>query len=513
MKKIFSVAFILFLVPGWGSALDSKTITLIHSNDTHGTYKPRKIKWDGQERLIGGMESVSHYLNAIRESDRDIMLIDLGDLLTGTLAAEIRYQGVIGGAMIEFLNRLGYEVWCYGNHEFDRGQQTALGLSKLAKFPTVMANLVYKKNGRLFPAEPYHIFGKAGLRVGIIAVMEENFLLEVQKEHVEGLDILPIVPTLNSYIPEIDKRSDLIIVLFHGPFKEGLRIAESVGGIDVVLVASEDGEFEEINGVLVKSTLGHQRTLGYLKLEVEDDRVVNHQEELIWLWADIRLNPSPQVSALVKEVDAAIQSDYARVIGEAKKDLDRRDYPMENAPVEMALGNWITDAMRWKTGAQIGLHNSGGIRAGILAGPVTKEDVFNVSPFHSTLILFKLTGQQLKDVLERDVERGMDRLQVSGLRYTYYPKQSRPYGKRVTSIEIDGEVLVKEGEILFPKRVYTAVSNNYLVGHAEDKYFGFLAKEAKDTGFILYQVLMEWLEKHKVLDYGIEERITEINLD
>jgi 5'-nucleotidase/UDP-sugar diphosphatase len=513
MKKTFLITLILFLVQGWNLPLGSKTITLIHSNDTHGTYKPNEIRWDDQVRLVGGMESVSHYINAVRESEKDIMLIDLGDILTGTLAVEIRYQGVVGGAMIEFLNRLGYEVWCYGNHEFDRGQQTALGLSKLADFPTVMSNLVYKKNNQLFPAEPYHIFDKAGLKVGIIAVMEEDFLLEVQKEYVEGLDVLPIIPTLNSYIPGMDKRSDLIIVLFHGPFEEGLRIAERVGGIDVILVASEDGKFEETNGVLVKSTLGHQRTLGYLKLEVKDDRVVSYEEKLIWLWADVCLDPLPQVSALVKEIDAAIQSDYARVIGEAKKDLNKRDYPMGNASVEMALGNWITDVMRWKTGAQIGLHNSGGIRAGILAGPITREDVFNVSPFHSTLVLFELTGQQLKDMLERDVERGMDRLQVSGLRYRFYPKQSRPYGKRITSIEIDEDVLVKEGEVIFPKKVYTVVSNNYVVGHAEDKFLGFPVEQTKDTGFILYQVLMEWLERHKVLDHSIEGRIAEINLD
>ena len=510
MKKTFSVALILFLVSGWGLSLDSKTITLIHSNDTHGTYKPNKIKWDNQERLIGGMESVSHYINAIKERERDTMLIDLGDILTGTLAAEIRYQGVIGGAMMEFLNRLGYDAWCYGNHEFDRGQQNALALSKLARFPTVMANLVYKKNGRLFPGEPYHIFDKAGLKVGIIAVMEENFLLEVQKESVKGLDVLATVPTLNSYVPEIDKKSNLIVVLMHGPFEEGLKIAENVGGIDVVLVASEDGKFEVVNGVLVKSTFGHQRTLGYLRLEVDSDRVISYEEKLIWLWADVSLNPSPQVPALVKEVDASIQADYARVIGEAKKDLSKKEYPMENAPVEIALGNWITDAMRWKTGARIGFHNTGGIRSGILAGPVTKEDVFNVSPFHSTLVMFRLTGQQIKDVLERDVERNMDRLQVSGLKYKYYPKQAKPYGERVASIEIDGEVLVKKGKVLLPKKVYTAVSNNYLMGHAEDKYFGFSVEETKDTGFILCQVLVEWLERHKVLDYGMEERIVEI---
>jgi 2',3'-cyclic-nucleotide 2'-phosphodiesterase (5'-nucleotidase family) len=456
------------------------------------------------------MEAASHYISALRKKEEATLLIDLGDISTGTLAAEIEYQGVIGGAMMEFLNRLGYEVWCYGNHEFDRGKQTALGLSKLAGFPTVMANIVSKRDRKLFPAEPFHIFDKADLQVAIIAVMEENFLLEVRKESVKGLDVLPVVTTLNSYIPEMDKRSDLIVVLMHGPFEEGTRIAESVEGIDVVLVASEDGKFEEVNGVLVKSTFGHQRTLGYLKLEVEEDRVVSYEEKLVWLWADHGIHPSPQVSALVKEVDASIQADYTRIIGEAKVGLNKMDYPVEKASVEMALGDWITDAMRWKTGAQIGFQNSGGIRAGIPAGHITKEDVFNVSPFYSTLVLFKLTGQQLKDVLERDVERGKDRIQVSGLRYRYYPKTARLYGERVFHVEIDGEILVKNGESLIPKKVYTVVSNDYLVGHAEDKYFGFPAVPAKDTGLILNKVLMEWIQKHKVLDYCKEGRIVEI---
>lgn len=509
MKKTFSAALVLLLIFGWSCHPSPRTITLIHSNDTHGMYKPEKMKWNDEERWVGGMEAASHYINQIRKKEKNMLLIDLGDILTGTLAAELKYQGVIGGAMMAFLNRLGYSVWCYGNHEFDRGQETALGLAELANFPTVMANIVYKEDKKLFPAEPYHIFDMEGLKVAIIAVMEENFLLEVQKECVEGLEVLPIISTLHSYILEMDKKSDLIVVLMHGPFDEGVRIAKNVRGVDVVLVAAEDGKFEDIDGVLVKSTIGHQRTLGYLKLEVDDDRVTGYKEKLIWLWADVRLSPSAQVSALVKEIDASIKEEYAKVIGEARVGLNRRTYPAEAVPVENALGNWMTDVMRWKTGAQIGFHNSGGIRAGIDAGPITKEEVFNVSPFHSTLILFKLTGQQLKDILEQDVERGLDRLQVSGLRYQYYPKEARPFGERVNFVEVNGEVLVKNGKVLYPEKVYTAVSNDYLVGHADDKYFGFPVEERRNTGFILYQVLMEWLEKNKVLDYRIEGRIIE----
>jgi hypothetical protein len=70
--------------------------------------------------------------------------------------------------------------------------------------------------------------------------------------------------------------------------------------------------------------------------------------------------------------------------------------------------------------------------------------------------------------------------------------------------------LVKKGKILWPEKVYTIVSNNYLVGHAKEKYLGFPVAAPKDTGVLLDIVLMEWLDKYKVLNYEIEERIVEI---
>ncbi len=508
-KRLFAILAFIFIC-GPICPLYPKSITLLHSNDTHGTFKPNKIKVKGAERWVGGMETASHYINKIRAEEENVLLIDLGDLMTGTLAAQIEYRGVPGGAMIEFLNRLDYDVWCYGNHDFDKGQSHALELRNLANFPTVMANIVYKENGQLFPAEPYYILERGGLKIGIIAVMWETFLIEVLKERIKGLDILPTIPILQAYVPLLDKQTDLIIVLVHGWFDEAVKIAKNIEGIDVVLAASEDGKFEEINGVLVKSTYGHQRTLGFLRLEVESDKVKSYEEKLIWLWADIDLKPSLEVSALIKEIDASIESEYNEVIGEAKAEFIQKSYSIKDAPVENALGNWITDVMRWKTGAQIGLHNNGGIRAGIRLGPITKADIFNVSPFYNTLVIIEITGKQLKDALEHDIERGWDRLQVSGLKYQYFPKETKPYGERVDYIEVNGEVLVKEGKVLLPRNAYTVVSNDYIVSHSDDKYFGFPVACRKDTGFVLREVLIEWLKKYRVLDYKFEKRIQEI---
>jgi hypothetical protein len=66
------------------------------------------------------------------------------------------------------------------------------------------------------------------------------------------------------------------------------------------------------------------------------------------------------------------------------------------------------------------------------------------------------------------------------------------------------------GKILLPKKKFRVVSTDYVVGHAEDKYFGFPVKQAKDTQFPLDQTLVEWLVEFKVLDYSFEPRIIRI---
>lgn len=510
MKKGLGLLAIVFFVPGFVCPLHSEEIVILHSNDTHSVYKPYRIKVDGLERSIGGMEAASHYINAIRAREASVLLIDKGDILTGTLAAEIVHRGAAGGVMIEFLNRLGYDVWCYGNHDFDKGQENAIALSRLAEFPTVMANIVYRENGRLLPADPYHFFDVGKVKVGVIAVMQENFLTEVQKTKIDGLAVLPILPTLKAYVPVLGVQADLVIVLYHGRFDQAVEIAKSVPGVDIVLSASEDGRFENVNGVLVQSTFGHQRTLGYLKVKVDQGRVVGYEQDLIWLWADGELKPSACVLDLIKEVEASIGTEYAKVIGRAGADYIVRDHLIKNAHVESALGNWITDVMRWKTSASIALHNTGAIRAGLSAGPVTRADVFKVAPLQNRLVVFELSGAQIKDLLEFDVERGWDRLQVSGLTYRYCSRDAKPYGARVSFLEVNGEVVVKNGELRLPDKRYAVVSNDYLVGHAKEKYFGFAVDAPRDTSFPLDITLMEWLEEFKVIDHRIEDRIVQI---
>jgi len=482
-----------------------KSVTLIFTNDIHGVYKPYQIDCFEESRLVGGMEALSHYIKEILEKDENIILIDSGDLMTGTLASQKEYKGVYGGAMIEFLNMLAYDIRCPGNHGFDLGVENVIASIDLTEFPVIMSNLIFKDTKELIAPSAYHIISKDGIRIGFLAVMEENFFEEVKRENTTNIELLPIIPTLDQYVSKIRPITDLIVVLSHAPFSTGEKIAHQVPGIDVVLVADEEGRFRESNGVLIKSTYGHLRTFGYLNLKFNGGTIKDFNEDLKWLWADVKMNPSPEVSKMVSSIDSVISDEYLQKFGRALRDMVNKSDNVENP-----LGNWITDALRWKTEAQIGLYNSRGIRNSIKAGWITGKDIFEVTPFYNEVVMFQITGEQLKNTFEKDIERGRDRLQVSGLRYEYFSKDRRPFGKRVWMLEVDGEKIVVDGELISPEKKFSAVSNDYLVSQAESKYIGYSVGEISKTGLTMNQVLTSWLKKFHDLDYTTENRIEKI---
>jgi 2',3'-cyclic-nucleotide 2'-phosphodiesterase (5'-nucleotidase family) len=501
-KKLLIVyaAILLCITCGYaGDTAKRNDITLLFTNDIHGVFNPYHIEKEGWHRLVGGMEALSHYVNKIRSDDPEAVLIDCGDVMTGSLATKLKYKGVKGGFMAEFLNRIPYSLCVPGNHAFDLGRANAEELMKLYRCPVVLSNLIEEKTGKPF-ALPLHIMEAGGVKVGVTAVMEESFPLEVDPDRIQGLRILPIEKALKRYLPILEKESDIIVVISHAKQNVGRSIARKFPEIDAVLVASEEGRFDMVKGTPVKSTLGHLRTLGYLKLQVRKNNVRVQKEDLIWLWADKDLEPRPDITALKAELNTMIKAGYTRVLGTAVCSMQK-----DHRIVESSLGDWITDVMRWKTGTEIGFQNSGGIRANIEPGPVTIQDILHVSPFENTLVTFKISGKQLKILLENDIVRGHDRLQVSGMVYSYFPSK-RP-GARVWRITVGDHLVVDKGRILDPDIVFTAVSNDYLVEQAEAKYFGFKPADIQDTGFLLNETLCEWMEKFEILDYKPGERI------
>ena len=145
---------------------------------------------------------------------------------------------------------------------------------------------------------------------------------------------------------------------------------------------------------------------------------------------------------------------------------------------ETNLGDLCADAYRQVLGADIGIVNGGGVRAGIKTGNITYNDTLTVHPFGNMGCVVEVTGQQIKDALEM-ASRNYPKesggfLQVSGLKYTI--KTSVPSSVQVDEkgnfVKVTGAYRVADIMIgdspLDTSKVYTVASHNYMLKMAGD---------------------------------------------
>jgi len=176
--------------------------------------------------------------------------------------------------------------------------------------------------------------------------------------------------------------------------------------------------------------------------------------------ASDELEPHPVVTAKFAAYRARFPV-VDEVIGRTTERLTRR-YNEESA-----LGSLFADILRDHGRTDIAFVHSGGIRADLPAGEVTREDLLDAFPFIDYVTTLRMSGEQILDVLEQSftLERGV--LQVSGMNVTY--DVGRSVGERVIAVNIGGEPLE-------PSALYTVTTFDFLASGA-DLYSGFLGAE------------------------------------
>ena len=134
----------------------------------------------------------------------------------------------------------------------------------------------------------------------------------------------------------------------------------------------------------------------------------------------------------------------------------------------MAEYNLVADAVREAYQTEIEMENLGGVRSPLVRGPITVGDLIDVDPFTNTVVTFKISGRDLKQILKRF------RPAVSGVRY-------RLNEGELTELTVGGEPVDEA-------RIYTGATNSYFAPRAlKDIPY-------TDTGKPRLQVLMDYVK-------------------
>ncbi len=232
--SIFGAGLLIPNYQSFGAQLER--LTILHTNDMHSRIEPFPSD-NNRYAGLGGMAKRATLIAKVREEEKNVLLLDAGDIFQGT-----PYFNFFGGELeFKLMSQMGYDASTIGNHDFDNGIN---GLAKMlphAKFPFLSANYDFGANRLKEKFDPYKIFQKGNIKVGVFGL---GIQLEglVNANLSEGTKYLDPVGIANEMVQTLQqKQCDLIICLSHLGYKyQGNKIsdhslAEKVDGIDLII--------------------------------------------------------------------------------------------------------------------------------------------------------------------------------------------------------------------------------------------------------------------------------------
>ncbi len=426
----YSKLLFLLLIVALAGCQRKQPIVILYENDAHCAV-------EGYARLAGQRD-------AERQHTPYVAIVSSGDFAQGNTVGSLTK----GEAIVRIMNAVGYDYLTIGNHEFDYTVPQMQHLSELLTAKTLCCNFSRyeednddkddRDNDDLYPAYEVKDFG--GTKVGFIGVATPSTFRSSTPTYFidDNGNLLYNFHQTDTYecVQEAvndarEEGAEIIIVLSH--LGDDPEVAYSRGliaathGIDVVLdghahhVLNERLVNDRGDSVTLTSTGTKFAYIGRLTIDT-DNRVTT---ELLPISDCHRVNQAVQdtVLAIQQELEARVNAPVGTTAF-ALADRDNQDNRLVRKQ-ETNLGDFMADVARYTTGANIGVCNGGGLRAGLYNETITFGNIVSIWPFNNTMRVVECTGQQLLDAFEVSAanlprENG-DFMHVSGLRYTINP--------------------------------------------------------------------------------------------
>jgi len=551
-RKVGKTLGVLALVLGLSvlGLAQTKTLTILHVNDTHSALLPfgnpsfpGPFAWlaatHGRAAVVresGGIARMATLIKKIRAMKKDVLALHAGDVFVGSF----EFNKYLGYPELKIMENL-YDAMALGNHEFDLGLGALAGVvsGQLAggdpvALPLLNANIDFTDLPLDAMIQKSIIRTIGGVKVGIFGVVNEdaeNYSAEVISRF--SGNVYTVAGTQAGLLRAAGCK--VVICLSHlGRMADLLGLADLVPGIDIIVGGHSHDLFEEAvvrNGKIIVQAGDYGRDLGELTVNYEAGKGVSFVDWYVHP-VDSRIKPDPRLQGQLNVLRDGVVRDprfgpvYSRIVALAGRDIEK-DWPKTGPNRDSALGNLVTDAMK-KTLTDAGfqvdcvLDAFGYTATSIQAGKVVGADVMRAVPYGYDpvsglgfkLVLAPLPGSLILGGLEYSTSyveyTTALSIQPSGLTFTYDSSKPPSPGLGqfsrldVTSVKINGE------------NVYPLNLKKYYYVAMSEQIFNFLKNLVApmgitlvsfDTGIFEYNAVRDYMRSLRFVNYKSEGRV------
>ncbi|MBR5080964.1 MAG: bifunctional metallophosphatase/5'-nucleotidase [Bacteroidales bacterium] len=467
------VAVVLFLVLRNKSddASETKETKESPASTTQGETEIAILSVNDMHANIDLFPKFATMVDSLRAIYPDMLLFSAGDNRTGDPVND-QYDPV-NYPMIELMNRTGFDLCAVGNHEWDGSIASLQNDIERADFPFLCANVSIPKTNNL-DIKPFITMEQQGVKMAVVGMIEirHDGIPGAHPDKLKGLSFRRPEVVLPEY-KYLRNENDVVILLSHCGLEDDLELAQANPWLDAIIGGHSHTLIEhpsETNGVLITQSGSHLKNATLVKLRVKDHKVIG--KEAIVLDVNKVRKEKPEIKQLVNEFNDAPALNEPIAIAKTKFET----------PEE--LGCLITDALREVSGADFAFQNTGGVRITHLKkGPITVKDVYSIDPFNNEVVVYKMTGAQVKKfILNTYRKNGGYPSYVSGMNY---------------SVSEDGNTVWIKDSGFSTHNVYKVAMNSYMASTVNI--------ESEDEGQSMFmtseEMMIEFLRKHKEVDY------------
>lgn len=534
-KSLFYILIVFMVLGFWGSPVfgatlnDDQTITLkiIHTNDTHSRYT-----YSVKNNTIGYAK-----LKTIMNQENPDLTVDAGDIFHGQSFATIETGGSIAELMAAVgydAIAPGNHDFNYGSERLL--ELGTMANTKILGNNVVYADSRKAFFNDEYLIKTVDVDGEV-IKMGVFGLISPDIYSDTAPSNVAGLSFGTrdeAIAVAQKAVASLKAQGcDVIVALTHigdsdnGTIMRSDAIALGAPGIDVIVDGhTHDVENREVNGTLIVQTGCFSSAVGEVEITLKKNTVllahVENQEKqssdqtveaeigteeiaaesvgtrieantietnytvtsksesltMVAQATDDLIPADPAITALIAEIDAREDPIKKQVVGNTPVKLGgNTDNIWQDVRLgEINLGRALSDSYRFETTADIAVENAGGIRAEIPAGDINKGQVIDVLPFGNYLVTKKISGAEIKDMLETSIEIGVTNqtandnnnnswpsnsgsyLQWSGITAQY--DLSKPKGARVFAAKVGNADLQ-------PDQLYTIACNNFLADSSD----------------------------------------------
>ncbi|MDY6277223.1 MAG: 5'-nucleotidase C-terminal domain-containing protein [Bacteroidales bacterium] len=401
-------------------------LQVLSTNDVHSTWFDSTYVGGGVKKSLYAM---NHYIDSVRNvyGFDNVALIDAGDCLQGDNAAYyFNYVDTLSPHLFpRLMGYMKYDAIAVGNHDIETGHPVYDRVTKdLESYgaPFLAANAIRTDNGKAYFPE-YKVFTKAGLRIAVIGYTNANIKAWLTEELWSGMDFELIMNQVQADVDRVraKEKPDVMIVAMHsgcghgdGKIRENeaLDVFNSVRGVDF-LVCGHDHRPNVItrDSTALLNSGSHSRFVahGTLKMEVKDGAVVSKTfaTELIKVKAE---NADTVMRAHFQKDYEAVKAFTVTPVGVLNTELRTRDSYKGMSDYINLIHTVSLGCSPAEISFAAPLTYNGTVKQGVLL----YNDLFTIYPFENQLFVVTMSGQEIKNYLEKSYDQWINTISGPG---------------------------------------------------------------------------------------------------